>query len=329
VTADELSEISREAQAVLDRMRARRISLPTPTVAAIDLEHQRTLAERFGETTVAPVGVRYDTIDAAGVRAEWVTPSTAASEGVLVYFHGGGYCHGSMSSRSRLVGHIVNAARCRALNVDFRLAPEHPHPAALDDGLAVYRWLLAQEIAPEQIVAAGDSAGAGLALAVALAARDQHLPPLAGCVMISAWVDMALTAPSITSRANVDPLQSRAVMEHCIGYFLGDRDRRDPSASPLYADLTGLPPLYIQTGDADLLMDDSTRLASKARKAGVDVRLDVFPHMPHIHQMWAGMMPEADEAIACIGGYLRERFRASHDGRATRLSFKPSRMPEL
>jgi monoterpene epsilon-lactone hydrolase len=269
---------------------------------------QRALAERQGDSTAEPTGVMFDDVVAGSVPAQWVLPDGVATSRVLVYFHGGGYCYCSMRSHRRLVGHLAKAAGCRALNVDYRLAPEYPHPAAVTDGMAVYRWLLEQGIEPSHTVVAGDSAGGGIALALLVKARDEGLSLPSAGVLMSPWVDLAMTGDSVITRADVDVRQDPVGTRWCASQFLAGGDPKDPYASPLYADLTGLPPLYIQAGDWDILVDDSHRLAEKARRAGVDVRLDLFPEMLHAHQIWAGNMPEADDAVARVGKYLRQIF---------------------
>jgi acetyl esterase/lipase len=273
----------------------------------VDLEEQRARAHRFGDATVPPTEVEYEALDVDGVPAEWAIPLTAENGWVLLYFHGGGYCHCSVGSHRRLVGHLAKATGCRALNVDYRLAPESPYPAALVDALTAYRWLLGHGTEPSHIAVAGDSAGGGLALALILKAREEGLPSPGACVLLSPWVDLAMTGDSLTSRRNVDLLQDTSLMRDCAGFYLAGVDPRHPYASPLYSDLSGLPPVYIQAGDADLLVDDARRLADKARLADVDVRLDVFPDMQHIHQIWAGALPEADDAVDRIGRFLRRR----------------------
>ena len=298
------SEQARAIHQLLRDQRDRAAAGPPPPLSRAE---QRAMAERIGESTAEPTGVTFEDVIAGGVPAQWVTPDGAATGRLLVYFHGGGYCYCSMRSHSRLVGHLATAAGCRALNVDYRLAPEHPHPAAVTDALAAYRWLLEQGTAPDDIVVAGDSAGGGIAVALLLKARDESVPlPRAG-VLMSPWVDLAMTADSVTTRVDVDVRQDPAGTRWCAHQFLAGQDPRDPYASPLYADLTGLPPLYIQAGDWDTLVDDSHRLADNARHAGVEVRLDVFPEMLHAHQIWAGNMPEADDAVARIGDYVRKR----------------------
>ncbi len=229
---------------------------------------QLATAERIGDSTTEPAGVTYDGVVAGGVPAQWVTPDGADPGRVLLYFHGGGYCFCSMHSHRKLVGHLAKAARGRAVNVDYRLAPEHPHPAALTDALAAYRWLLGTGVEPGNVVVAGDSAGGGIALALLVQARDEGVPLPAAAVLCSPWVDLAMTADSITTRAEVDVRQDPAGTKWCARLFLAGRDPRDPSASPLYADLAGLPPLYIQAGDWDILVDDAHRLAARARRCG-------------------------------------------------------------
>jgi epsilon-lactone hydrolase len=268
---------------------------------------QLTLAERIGDSGTEPVGVTYEDVAPGAVSAQWVMPEGTESSAVLFYLHGGGYCFCSVRSHRKLVGHLAKAVGCRALNVAYRLAPEHPHPAALTDAFAAYRWLLATGVEAADVIVAGDSAGGGLALALLVKARDEGVPLPAAGVLCSPWVDLAMTADSITTRAEVDVRQDPAGTQWCAQQFVAGQDPRDPYVSPLYADLAGLPPLYIQAGDWDILVDDSHRLAVRARRAGVDVRLDVFPEMLHAHQIWAGNMPEADDAVARIGDYVRRR----------------------
>jgi acetyl esterase/lipase len=296
---------SAQARAVHQMLREQRDTATRATVLP-SRSQQRALAERVGDSTSEPSGVQYEQVDAGGVPAQWVRPEGSPPDRVLLYFHGGGYCFCSMHSHRKLVGHLAKAADCQALNVDYRLAPEHPHPAALTDALTAYRWLLDEGVAPTEIAVAGDSAGGGIALALLVKARDEGLPlPRAG-VLLSPWVDLAMTADSLVTRADVDVRQDPAGTRWCAELFLAGQDPRDPYASPLYADLDGLPPLYIQAGDWDTLVDDSHRLAEKARCANVAVRLDLFPEMLHAHQLWAGNLPEADDAIARIGAYLRQ-----------------------
>ncbi|SEO69729.1 alpha/beta hydrolase [Trujillonella endophytica] len=296
--------ISEEALAVEEIYRERRRS---PAPPAADLATQRADADRFGDETAEPTGVRFEPVDAGGVPAEWAVPDGAVAERVLIYFHGGGYGFCSIGSHRKLVGHLAKATGCVGLNVGYPLAPEHPHPGAVLAAVAAYRWILSRGHRPEAVVLAGDSAGGGLAAAALVKARDDGLPMPAAGILMSPWVDMALTGESMTTCVDTDLLSAPAGNRYCAQQFLAGGDPRDPYASPLYADLAGLPPLYIQVGDGELLLDDARRLAEKARAAGVEVHLDVFHRMQHDFQMFAGHMPEADAAVAAIGAFAAGR----------------------
>jgi monoterpene epsilon-lactone hydrolase len=280
-----------------------------PTMWDLSVEEQRALGEGFGDLTSEPEGVTYEPVDAGGVPAEWVTPDDADPEAVLLYLHGGGYVIGSVASHRKLVGHLCKAAGCRGISVDYRLAPEHPHPAAVEDSTTAYRWLLAQGVEPGRIAIAGDSAGGGLTLTTLLSLRDAGTPLPAAAVPLSPWTDMEGTGESMTSRAVHDPLVADAGLKAMADLFLSGKDARDPLASPLHADPTGLPPLLIQVGDHEVLLDDSVRFAARAEKAGVDVTLEIWPEMIHVFQMGAGNVPESTQAVARIGEWLAPRMR--------------------
>ncbi len=254
-----------------------------------------------------PDGVVGTPVIAGGVSAAWVDPPGGASDRAVLYLHGGGYVAGSIDSHRNLLGHLAVAMGCRVLALEYRLAPEHPHPAPVTDAVAAYRWLLDQGLAPAHLMIAGDSAGGGLTMGTLLKARDEGLPLPAAAVTISPLVDLEGTGESMTTRAAADPMITRAQLLEIADLFVGDGDRRDPYAAPLYADLTGLPPLLIQVGDAEVLLDDSTRLAAAAEVAGVDVTLEVWPDMIHVFQGSAGFVPESDEAIAHIAAFGRSR----------------------
>jgi acetyl esterase/lipase len=292
---------SEQAQAVYAALRAARGPAPADPVSRAD---QLAGSDHVGDTTSEPDGVRFTDADADGVPSQWAVPDAAGQDRVLLYLHGGGYCYCSIRSHRKVTGHLARAAGWRALNVDYRLAPEDPFPAALDDALTAYQWLTRQ-VSPGHVAVGGDSAGGGLTMALLLRLRDEGLPLPGAGVLLSPWVDLAMTGDSITTRADLDARQEAAGTKACADGYLNGHDPRDPYASPLYGDLAGLPPLYIQAGDYDILVDDSHRLADKARRSGVTVRLDIFPEMLHAHQLWAGNMPEADDAVARVGAYLR------------------------
>lgn len=292
---------SEQARAVHAALSAARGSAAVAAVSRADL---LAGSEHVGDTTTEPDGVRYADVDAGGVPSLWAVPDAAGPGQILLYLHGGGYCYCSVRSHRKVTGHLARAAGCRVLSVGYRLAPEHPYPAAVEDALTAYRWL-ARQATSDEVVVGGDSAGGGLAMALLLRLRDAGEPLPGAGVLLSPWVDLALTGESLLSRAEVDVRQEAAGTKACADAYLNGHDPRDPYASPLYADLAGLPPLYIQAGDWDILVDDARRLADRAQLSGVAVRLDIFPDMLHAHQLWAGNMPEADDAVARIGGYLR------------------------
>ena len=257
--------------------------------------------------TQAPDGVTCTPVDAGGVSAEWSVAAGVDEAKVVLYVHGGGYVMGSAGSHRDVTGRLSKAAGARVLSLNYRLAPEHPFPAPVDDAVAAYRWLLAQGISPGNIAVAGDSAGGGLAIATLLALRDAGEPLPAAGIGISPWVDMEGTGESMTTRAAVDPVVQKEGLLGMAKLYLGDADPKNPLAAPLHADLAGLPPLLLQVGDAETLLDDSTRLAERARAAGVDVTLKVWDEMPHVWHLFAPILPEGRQAIDEIGSFFQER----------------------
>jgi acetyl esterase/lipase len=270
------------------------------------LEEMRESSEMFGALTGEPDGVRWEDAEVGGRPCRWAIPDGGADDRVLQYVHGGGYVVGSLEGYRKLTGHLARALGCRVLSVDYRLAPEHPHPAAVEDSTSVYRALLA-DVAPHHLAIAGDSAGGGLTVATLLKLRDESTPLPAGGVPMSPWVDLEGTGESMRTKADVDLIVGHDALKQMADLFLAGADAHDPYAAPLHADLRGLPPLYIQVGGDETLLDDATRLAARAAAAGVEVRLDSFPEMQHVFQLAAGAAPEADDAVARIGHWLRPR----------------------
>ncbi|MBI3757006.1 MAG: alpha/beta hydrolase [Deltaproteobacteria bacterium] len=252
-----------------------------------------------GETKCTPV-------NAGGVPAEWIAAAGAADDRVILYLHGGGYVMGSIATHREMVARLSKASGARALVVDYRLAPEYPFPAAVDDATAAYRWLLSQDVKPSRIVVAGDSAGGGLTLATLVALRDAKTPLPAAGVCLSPWVDMEGTGASMTTRAKADPVVQKQGLLGMAQLYLGGKDPKSPLAAPLHADLRGLPPLFIQVGDSETLLDDSTRFAEKAKMAGVKVDLEIWPEMPHVWQLFAPFLPEGQQAIDKIGQFVQK-----------------------
>lgn len=245
-------------------------------------------------------------MDANGVPAEWVTAVGIEPEGVILYLHGGGYVIGSIATHRGLAERLSHAADARVLVIDYRLAPEHPFPAAVEDATTAYRWLLASGIHPARISIAGDSAGGGLAVATLVALRDAGDPLPTTGVCQSPWVDLEGIGESMTIRAGLDPMVQKEGLLHMASMYLGSAAPRTPLAAPLYADLTGLPPLLIQVGTSETLYDDAIRLADRATAAGVNVTLEPWQDMIHVWQLFAPMLPEGQQAIDRIGEYIRK-----------------------
>ncbi|MCB1684166.1 MAG: alpha/beta hydrolase [Pseudomonadales bacterium] len=221
----------------------------------------------------------------------------------LLYLHGGGYMLGSLDTHAELMGRLAEACRAPVLGVDYRLAPENPYPAAVEDAVASYDRLLANGIRPDQVVIAGDSAGGGLTLACLLALKAQGKPQPAGAVLLSPWTDLTGSGESSRSRAALDPMISAENLLPTAKLYIGDTDPADPGVSPLFGDLTGLPPLLIQVGDHEVLLDDSTRLAERAVAQGVTAELEIYEEAFHVFQAMPGL-PESGDALASIGRFF-------------------------
>ncbi|MGF1595707.1 MAG: alpha/beta hydrolase [Acidimicrobiales bacterium] len=269
------------------------------------LPEMRDLFEAWHQPTAEPEEVTYAEVDAGGVPSLWCLPLGCADDRVIVFTHGGGYVVGSRYTHRKLAGHLAKAAGCRALVIDYRLAPEFPHPAPVEDAVAAYRWLLDQGIEAGHIATCGDSAGGGLCTAMVLKARDEGLPLPAAIMPLSPWYDMEGKGDSLDGNAAVDVLVQREILMGMATTFLGEASAADPLANPLYADLDGLPPVFIQVGGDETLLDDSHRFAERARDAGVDVTVEVHPEMQHVFHFLAGRAPEADEAIADLAAWVR------------------------
>jgi monoterpene epsilon-lactone hydrolase len=277
-----------------------------PPLTELSVEEQRATFARLTSRFQPGEDVRCERLDAGGVPAEWITTPEAAHERVVYYLHGGGYVMGSINTHRELVSRISRAAGARALAIDYRLAPENPFPAAVEDCTAAYRWLLSTGVDPARLVIAGDSAGGGLTVDTLVALRDGGDPLPAAAVCLSPWVDLDQVGESMTTKAEVDPLIYREVGVRWAKAYLGDTHPHTPLAAPLHADLMGLPPLLIQVGSEEALLDDSTRLAERAKSAGVDVALEVWDGMIHIWHFFAAMLPEGQQAIDRIGEFVRK-----------------------
>ncbi|MGO4594971.1 alpha/beta hydrolase [Leifsonia sp. 2TAF2] len=243
--------------------------------------------------------------DRPAVRVE---PEHPAQAGTILYFHGGSFILGSPATAMSITAQLVRRTGIRAISLDYRLAPEHPFPAAIHDGLAAYRELLASGVAPESIVFAGDSAGGGLSITTALAVRDAGLPLPAAIVAFSPGLDHTRSGESMQSKEGIDPFFTREAMRRTGELYLAGQDPAQPLLSPaVHADLRGLPPLLLQVGTNELLLDDSVRLADRARDAGVDVILDVTAGVPHVFQAYVDDLDEAAEALDRAALFIRQR----------------------
>src|SRR5437016_307078 len=271
---------------------------PPPTVA-----EQRASYELIADFWPVPDDASITPVEVAGRPAEWVAAPGARSDRTVLYLHGGGYVIGSLATHRDLATRVSRASASRALLLDYRLAPEHPFPAALEDAMAAYRWLLLNGHDPRRLALAGDSAGGGLTLATLVGLRDAggSLPSAAVC--LSPWADLALLGESMESRANDDPAVDRMTLQRWADQYLAGIDPRQPLASPLYADLSGLPPLLLLVGTAEVLLDDAARVAQKATAAGVEVVYEQWPDLGHVFPAYANT-PEAAEAAALIETFL-------------------------
>lgn len=272
----------------------------------MDMATVRNVFEEWHLPTVEPERVSYAEVDAGGVPAMWCIPEGCAEDRVILFTHGGGCVVGSMHTHRKLAGHLAKAVSCRALVLDYRLAPDHPFPAQIEDCVTAYRWLLEQGIEPGHIVTMGDSAGGNLAITGPLKLRELGIAPPAAIVTLSPYLDMELSGAAMEENEATEALVSRPLMEQMVeSYLCGQASPTDPYANPLHADLTGLPPTYIAAGDHEMLRDDGTRFAALAEQAGVTVTLEVEPEMQHVFQLMAGRAPEADAAVARIGAWVR------------------------
>lgn len=240
-----------------------------------------------------------------GVRGEWLIPPDSGEDAALLYFHGGGYVIGSLDSHRHLVTAIAREAGLRVFNADYRLAPEAPFPAAVEDGVAAYRGLLEIGIKPERIIVSGDSAGGGLTVATLLAARDQGLPMPAGAIPISPWVDLTGTSESLVSRASRDPMVTKENIIELSGTYLAGKDPKTPLASPIFADLKGLPPLLILVGTEETLYDDAATLYARADAAGVPTSFEVWSQMVHVWPWFHPMLTDGRNAITRMALFIR------------------------
>lgn len=275
----------------------------------LTVQEQRTRLDMLARRGIRiPRGVTVRAVQAGGIHSEWIEPIGTDLQKVILYLHGGGYCIGSLETHRGLASRLALASQGRVLIIDYRLAPEHPFPAALEDALAAYRWLLSQGVPANQIAIGGDSAGGGLTLASVLSLRDAGQPLPKALFLLSPWTDLTFSGDSFRTRKNLDPIFGGEGnrLEYAPAY-LGSQDRSNPLISPLFADLHGLPTTLIHVGSDEILLDDSVRLEEKLKAAGGNVRLDVWTGMWHVFQVFAPYVPEAQQAIDQVGGFVCEQ----------------------
>ncbi|MDD3444701.1 MAG: alpha/beta hydrolase [Zavarzinia sp.] len=294
----------------LDELAAVRAALDAaPDRTQMTVEEIRAFYEMIAPPIDADDTTPVETLSIGAFKAEYSVPAGADTGAAILYFHGGGYALGSLNTHRRLARGLARAARVAVLAIDYRLAPENPYPAAIEDAMAAYRHLIAQGVAPARIAFAGDSAGGGLTVAAMLAAKAAGLPLPGAGFCISPWVDLSNSLPSITAKQGEDPIISKTVLDNFTAAYLGGRDTADPFASPLRGDLAGLPPLLIHVGSAECLLDDAVRLAGNLGAAGVETRLEVWPAMIHVWHFFAPMLSEGRDAIEQAGRWIGERLR--------------------
>jgi acetyl esterase/lipase len=296
---------SPQLQTIIQMLRSR------PLRDGMDYQTVRAGFEQLAAAMPVADGVTREKADANGVPGEWITGPGVSGGATICYIHGGGWTVGSVNTHARLVANISAACDAPAFSVEYRLAPEHRYPAGLDDCITAYKWLIEdQGVEPARLALMGDSAGGNLTLALLLRLRDQGLPLPAAAVCLSPATDLLATGESYRTRAEADPMLVASGVDIVRQAYCPDTDPKTPYVSPLYGDLAGLPPLLIQVGDAEILLDDARRFAKRAEETGVDVTLEVWDEMIHVFQFFAPMLPEGTEAIAGIGKFVKARVGA-------------------
>lgn len=291
---------------ILEKASARKHLKRTPVEMRQDFE---SLAYMFPiEPDMICQSVRFN-----GLAAEWIAPPGCSARGVVLYMHGGGYMIGSIRTHRAMAGRIARAAGKRCLLIAYRLAPENPFPAALEDAVQTYQTLTLERAPSSEIAFAGDSAGGGLAVAALAALRDRGIPLPAGAALLSPWTDLTGSSPSIKAHADRDPFVEPGHLHMMADAYLKQTDPRNPYASPLYADLSGLPPLFIQVGTSECLLDDALRLAQKAKAAGISVELEKWKDKVHMWQYFAPIYAPGQAALESAGAFIRRLLGSRND----------------
>lgn len=281
---------------------------PEPGAPAPSFEQRRAAMDKVGEAAALPTGCFHEPLTVGGVKCERVAPQGAMAGRTILYLHGGAYTMGSPRSHRPLVARIAEAAHAIAIVADYRLGPENRFPAAVEDAVAVYRALLAGGVEPGQLIVAGDSAGGGLAFALALALKAEALPQPAGYFAISPWADLTQSGASHRTKAETDPTISKAALDQNALAYVGGLDAHDPLASPVFGDFEGVAPVLIQTGSEEALLSDSLTMADVLAHARVAVRLEVWPEMIHVFHAWGAVLQAARRAIKLAGAWMEDRW---------------------
>jgi epsilon-lactone hydrolase len=285
----------------IDAIRALLGAKPRP----VGWAQRRARIEEVGAAWPVADDIALEGVDLGGVKGEFSRAPGSARSRVLLFFHGGGYCSGSIISHRRMVTEAGRAARMRTLAVEYRLAPEYPFPAAHEDALTAWRYLRGQGIAPEHIAVGGDSAGGNLTICLINALRAAGEPLPACAWLASPWTDLTMSGGSLVTKDAVDPLIHKGYLEELASAYAGTHDRRDPLISPLFSDLRGFPPVLVQVGSAETLLDDAVRFARAAGEADVAVTLEVWPQMIHAWPMWNAKLNEGRRALEHAGAFMR------------------------
>ena len=279
-------------------------------VAKQRVEESRAGFEQFAAMFQVAKDVKIDNVDVNGVSAVWISTPEAVEENVVLYFHGGGYVFGSINTHKEFMSRISRVSNSRVLLIDYRRAPENPFPAALEDAITAYKWLIDSEgIKPENLIIGGESAGGGLTLATLLKLRDTGIPLPAAALLLSPWADLDMTGETIRTKARVDPLANPSDLFFLASLYVGEDDPKNPYISPLYGDLKGLSPMIIQVGSSEILLSDAERIAERAKAADVDVILDIWEDMIHMFQMFALWSPEGQKATEKLGKFIQKHLR--------------------
>ena len=289
---------------------ARYVRMARQSVVGSNKQNDMAFLRQGMETIMArlqmPRGVHFSRFNVNGIAAAHFKPQKANKNIIMLYFHGGAYALGSVQTHKALIARIARNAGIYALAIDYRLAPEHPFPAAVDDAIAAYKWLLEKKYSPKNIIFAGDSAGGGLSLASILKLKEENMPLPAAAICISPWTDLLATGNSINEKATIDPMLTPTLVHHYADMYANGEDKKNPFISPLYGDFSGFPPIFIQVGTAEILLDDAKRLAQKARAEGVQVELEIWDEMIHVFQACYPYLPEAKKAIDSIAEYIKK-----------------------